>query len=379
MDPIYLDYNATTPIAPEVRAAMHPYLEQHFGNPSSGHVFGRAAQNGIVKARNQMALMLGARTDEIVFTSGGTEANNLAIVGAALARREHGRHLVTTAVEHPAVLEVVDFLKSLGWRVTIVAVDECGQVDPDAVDAAIEPDTVLVSVMHANNELGTILPVRAIADRARAKGVLVHCDAAQSVGKIRVRVADLGVDLLSIAGHKLYAPKGVGALYVKNGTPLTPVLRGAGQEAGRRPGTENTPYIVGLGEACRLVITELQELTPRYAQLRDRLEQALVAAFATEQVRVNGDLGARLPNTLNISFRGVEGDALLTAIPEIAASTGAACHADAVSISTVLRAIGLPLEWAKGTVRLTVGRGTTAEQIDQAAALIVAAVRERQR
>jgi len=379
LDGIYLDYNATTPIAPEVREAMQPYLENHFGNPSSTHSYGRAAQAGIAKARNQMALLLGASPEEIVFTSGGTEANNLAIRGAAVALRDKGRHLVTTTVEHPAVTQVMAHLESEGWDVSYVPVDERGQVDPEAVEAALRPDTVLVSVMHANNELGTIMPVADIAARAHAKGVLVHTDAAQSVGKIPARVWDLGVDLLSVAGHKFYAPKGVGALFVKRGTPLAPVLFGAAQEEGRRPGTENTPYLVGLGRAAELAIREQKKLAPQWAALRDRLQDELVSSLPADQVRVNGDLEHHLPNTLSISFRGIQGDALLNGLPEIAASTGAACHADAVSLSTVLEAIDLPLEFAKGTVRLSIGRYTTAEDVDRAAKLIVAKVKEMRR
>ena len=375
MDCIYLDYNATTPIAAEVREAMRPYLDTHFGNPSSGHAFGLPAKAGIDRARHQVATLLGARPDEIVFTSGGTEANNLAILGVARARIDRGRHLVTTAVEHPAVTEVMAFLASEGWEITVVPADAKGQVDADTVADAIRSDTVLVSVMHANNELGTVLPVRAIADAAHAKGALVHTDAAQSVGKIPVRAPDLDVDLLSVAGHKLYAPKGVGALYVRAGTPLAGVLFGAAQESGRRPGTENTPYIVALGAAATLAMRDLRELGPHLASLRNRLETALLEGLPVGRVRVNGDTRHRLPNTLNISFRDIEGDALLAAVPEIAASTGAACHAGAVSLSMVLRAIGLPLEWAKGTVRLTVGRGTTVDEIDRAAALLIAAAR----
>jgi len=375
MDCIYLDYNATTPIAPEVNEAMRPYLETHFGNPSSDHRYGQQAAAARQRARHQVATLLGAPADEILFTGGGTEANNLAIIGVARALRDKGRHLVTTAVEHPAVTEVMKHLEREGWFVTVVGVDEHGRVDPADVAAALRPDTVLVSVMHANNELGTILPLRQIAAAAHARGVLVHTDAAQSLGKIPVRVPDLDVDLLSIAGHKLYAPKGVGALYVRAGTPLQKILFGAAQEADRRPGTENIPYIVGLGEACRLAMRDLRRLAPRLTALRDRLRDKLLAALPPENVRVNGDPDACLPNTLNISFRGVQGDALLAAVPQIAASTGAACHAGAVSLSTVLQAIKLPPEFAQGTVRLSLGRGTTEAEVDRAAELLTAAVR----
>ena len=379
MKPIYLDYNATTPIAPEVLAAMEPALREHFGNPSSEHAYGIAARQLIEQARMQVAVIIGASPEEIVFTGGGTEANNHAIRGVALALRNKGRHLVTTAVEHPAVTEVMAVLAREGWQVTTVPVDGEGQVDPADVSAALRDDTVLVSAMHANNEVGTILPIAEIARICRERGVLMHTDAAQSLGKIPVRVRELGVDLLSIAGHKLYAPKGVGALYIRAGTPLHKLMFGAAHESDRRPGTENTPYLVGLGAACKLAMRELKKNMAHYREMRDRLETAIFSALPPDAVRRNGPAEQRLPNTLNVSFDNVEADSLLRAVPEIAASTGAACHAGAVSLSTVIQALQVPMHYAKGTVRLTVGRGTTAEQVDRAAELLVAQVRKMQR
>lgn len=377
MPPIYLDYNATTPIDPEVLSALDPVLREQWGNPSSDHVFGQTAKGIIERARAQVAALLGANPDEIVFTGSGTEANNHAIRGVALARRERGRHLVTTAIEHPAVSEVMRFLAREGWEVGTVPVDAYGRVDPDDVAAAMRDDTVLVSAMHANNEVGTILPIRQIADIAHARGALMHTDAAQSLGKIPVRVRELGVDLLSVAGHKIYAPKGVGALYVKTGTPLTNLVYGAGHESGRRPGTENTPYLVALGLAGKIALRDLAANTAHYAAMRDRLRDALLAQLPADVVRINNPPGEQcLPNTLSIGFADLEGDRLLRSLPEIAASTGAACHAGGVSLSPILQALGLPLRFAKGTLRLTTGRGTTVADVDRAASLVAAKVKE---
>jgi len=377
--PIYLDYNGTTPHHPEVIAAMRPFLEEEFGNPSSGHLYAVRPRQAVARARRQLADLLGCTPAEVVFTSGGTEANNWAILGSALGLAERGRHIVTSCVEHPAVLNVCRFLEERhGFAVTRVAVDGHGRVDPAAVAAALRPDTVLVSIMHANNEVGTIQPIAAIARLARERGVRVHTDAAQSVGKIPVLVEDLGVDLLSVAGHKLYAPKGVGALYVRRGTALGPLLHGAGQEGGLRAGTENVLEIVGLGQACEIARRDLAETGARLRVLRDRLEAALAAAVP--EMRVNGHPEKRLPNTLNVSFRGLAANRLLEAIGlEVAASAGAACHADRTEISHVLAAMGVPEAWAAGTLRLTVGRMTTAAEVDAAAAVIareVAALRD---
>jgi cysteine desulfurase len=370
--PIYLDYNATTPLDPAVIAAMRPYQEIHFGNPSSGHAYGRAAQAGVVAARAQVAALLGCNEDEVVFTGGGSEADNQALIGVALAHRQRGDHLVTTQIEHPAVLETCRYLeRRLGFHVTYLPVDALGQVAPAAVEAAITPRTLLVSVMHANNETGVLQPIAAIAAIARRRGVLVHTDAAQSVGKVPVDVAALGVDLLAVAGHKLYAPKGVGVLYVRRGTVLDPLIHGAGHEAGRRAGTENVAGIVGLGAACAVARERLPADLPRLTALRDRLEQALGSAGWVR----NGHATERLPNTLNTSLVGAEGEDVLGRAPTVAASTGSACHSGHTEPSAVLLAMGLARERALGAVRLSLGRWSTPADVDRAAAALVAAGR----
>jgi len=371
--PIYLDYNATTPIHPEVAAAMRPVLEDTFGNPSSGHAFGRAAAALVATARAQVAEALGCDADEIVFTGGGTESNNLAIVGIAEARREQGDHLVTSAVEHPAVDRVMTHLEGRGFRVTRVAVDGHGQVDPQDVAAALTPETTLVSIMHANNEVGTIMPIAEIAALCRDRGVAVHTDAAQSVGKIPTAVNDLGVDLLTVAGHKFYAPKGVGALYVRRGTTLAKVLHGADHERGLRPGTENVPGLVGLGRAAALAAQDLESHADHQRGLRDRLHQALVAGLPTDALRLNGHPTQRLPNTLSLGFGGLDAATLLKAMPQVAASAGAACHAGDDRSSTVLGAMGVDAAYAAGAVRFSTGRLTTDADVDRAATHIIAA------
>ena len=379
---IYLDYNATTPVAAEAREAMLPFLNEQYGNPSSAHRLGRAAHEAVEHARRQVAALVGAGPDEILFTSGGTESNNLALQGVAFARAlrtadedvQFGGHLVISVLEHPAVTAPAAFLARLGWQVTVVAADPRGLVDPSAVAAALRDDTQLVSVMHANNEIGSIQPVRAISDLCRPRGVLVHTDAAQSAGKIPVDVNELGVDLLSIAGHKLYAPKGVGALYVRRGTTLEPLLHGAGHESGRRAGTENVPYLVALGRAAELAAVGLPETSDRLAGLRDRLYDRLQTAVGAD-LSVNGAGAPRLPNTLSVNFPGVIGAELLARVPEVCASTGAACHAGQTHLSATLAAIGLDPRVARGTVRLSLGRSTTAAEIDRAAELLGAAWR----
>jgi cysteine desulfurase len=379
MPPIYLDYNATTPIDPAVRAAILPYLADQFGNPSSTHAYGMAAHDAVDRARLQVAELLHAKPDEIVFTGGGSEASNHAIKGVAVRRWQPGKtapHVVTTAVEHPATLKPCDFLARLGCDVTVLPVDRHGAVDPEAVRRAITPRTVLVTVMHANNEVGTLQPVREIAAIAREREVLVHTDAAQSVGKLPVDVGDLGVDLLSVAGHKLYAPKGVGGLYVRRGTTLDNLIHGAGHESGRRAGTENVPYIVGLGAACELVRTSLPAASEKLRTLRDRLWARLRAGLG-ERVTLNGHPTDRLPNTLNVNFAGRVGAELLAAVPDVAASTGSACHEGQVKLSPVLAAMGVPPEVGRGAVRLSVGRFTTAEEVDRAADLLIAATTGR--
>jgi cysteine desulfurase len=379
MDTIYLDYNATTPIAREVADAMEPYLYEHFGNPSSSHPYGLKARQSVETARTQVAALLGCRPAEVVFTSGGTESNNYAIKGVALAYRERGKHIITSAVEHPAVTEVCDWLEDQSFRITVLPVDEHGLVDPADLERDIRPDTVLVTVMHANNEVGTIQPIADLAEIAHRHGALVHTDAAQSAGKIPVNVDALGADLLSIAGHKLYAPKGVGALYVRNGVQLARLMHGAGQEGGCRPGTENVLEIVGLGQACEVALRDLEKNMAHFQGMRDRLYEGLLGILGETTVRLNGHPHKRLPNTLDLSFYGVQANVLLAEIGEdVAASAGAACHADSVDISGVLKAMQVPVEWAKGTIRLSVGRGTTAEDVDRAAGIVAEAVRRNQ-
>ena len=371
--PVYLDFNATTPVDPRVIEAMEPFFRSHFGNPSSTHVYGSITRTAVEKARGQVASLLSANTHEIIFTSGGTEANNMAIQGAAFALRNKGKHLITSAVEHPAVMEVCRYLKEFGFEITVIPVDGYGLVDPDDIRQAVRPDTILVSVMHANNEVGTIQPIGEIAKIAREKGIVFHCDAAQSLGKIPVNVQELGVDLLSVAGHKLYAPKGVGALYVREGTPLKKLLQGADHEQNRRPGTENVLQIVGLGAACELAGKQLRENAEIMKSSRDQLEELLRMAFP--DIRINGHPELRLPNTLNISFKNLEASTLLLAMDGVAASAGAACHAEDVTISPVLEAMGLPVEWAMGTIRFSTGKTTTSDEIVRASEEIIRQVR----
>jgi len=370
--PIYLDYNATTPIDPSVAQAMLPYIQRDFGNPSSAHAYGVAAKKGIERARAQVAEMLGCRVDEIVFTSGGTESNNMAIVGVAYASRHKGNHIITSEVEHPAVLEVCRFLETQGYLVTYLPVDEYGLVDVAQLEEAITPHTILVTIMHANNEVGTIEPIAAIAEVAHRHGVIVHSDCAQSVGKIPVRVDELGVDLISIAGHKLYAPKGVGALYIRTGVNLAKFMHGAGQELGRRPGTENVIEIVGLGEACALVRQNLPTYAAQMRTTRDHLEKELVKRIP--HARVNGHPEQRLPNTASISFPGMEAGTILAELTGVAASAGAACHSDSVEISHVLRAMGVPTDYAVGTIRFSTGRFTTLAEIERAVEQVASVV-----
>jgi selenium donor protein len=379
VNPIYLDYNATTPIARDVADAMAPYLYEHFGNPSSSHPYGTVTKRAIEAARGQVALMLGCHAAEVVFTSGGTESNNYAIRGAAFARRGEGNHVITSAVEHPAVLEVCRWLETQGFRLTILPVDGDGTVDPADLERALTTNTILVSVMHANNEVGTIQPIRDLSAIAHRAGAVVHCDAAQSVGKIAVNVDDLGVDLLSVAGHKVYAPKGVGALFIRGGTALAKLQFGADHEAQRRPGTENVLGIVGLGAACAIAARDLQRGAANLTQRRDRLHHALVDELGAELVRLNGHPTVRLPNTLSLSFKGVEANTLLAEISDqVAASAGAACHAGDVAVSSVLEAMHVPVEWAMGTVRFSVGRETTDADVDRAAVVVRDAVRRLQ-
>lgn len=371
MQQIYLDYNATTPIAGSVLEAMRPFLERYYGNPSSGHAIGRACAEAVQDARERIAELLGCFSDEVVFTSGGTESNNLAIVGSLLQLRK-SVHMILSAIEHPAVVAPAKWLEKFGVQLTVVGCDSWGMVDPDEVRRAMRPNTRLVSIMHANNEVGTIQPISEIAAVCQAQGALLHVDAAQAMGKIRVDVVELGADLLSIAGHKFYGPKGVGALYVREGVHLEPVIHGAGHERGLRPGTENVASIVGLGQAARLAAGHLSRDNDTMDRLRDRLHQQLLHD-GPEPLRLQGHPSERLPNTLNLAFDGVSAATLLQHTPEICASTGSACHTGQAGMSPTLRAMGVSADVAKSAVRLSLGWSTTEEQVDRAASLLLQA------
>jgi cysteine desulfurase len=367
---IYLDYNATTPVDPAVLDAMLPYFAENFGNASSIHSPGQRARGAVDGARASVAGLLGAKSSEIVFTSGGTESDNLALFGVVAASQDSRKHIITTAIEHHAVLNAAQALENLGAEVTYIPVGREGTVDPDDIRRALKPETVLISVMHANNELGTIQPIEEIGRIATTADVLFHCDAVQAAGKLPLDVNRLGVDLLSISAHKIYGPKGVGALYVRSGTPLEPQFYGGHHERDRRPGTENVPGIVGLGKAAELARKNLQTDCARITTLRNRLEDALLAACG--DARVNGNRAQRVSNTSNISFHAAGGEALVIALDlqGIACSTGAACSSGAVGPSHVLLAIGLSPDEARSSLRLSLGRTTTAEEIDQAIAAI---------
>jgi len=360
-DHIYLDFNASTPIAPEVAEAMQPFLTQHFGNPSSLHWAGTPAKEAVENARQQVADLLSCQPSEVVFTSGGSESNNHAIKGVFFALQEKGNHIVTTQIEHPAVLNPCRFLEKLGAEATYVGVDQYGRVDPDEIEKAITPKTILITVMHANNEVGTIQPIGEIARIAKKYGVLFHTDAAQSVGKITAKVDDLGVDMLSLAGHKVYAPKGVGALYIRKGTPIEPLIHGAGHESGRRAGTENVMLDVGLGQACELAKKYVHD--DGIFKLRERFWVLLQDAFSAG-VALNGHPIHRLPNTLNVSFVGKAGGAILSRLAGVAASTGSACHAGSVELSPVLKAMGVTDEVGMGAIRFSLGRTTTLQELE---------------
>lgn len=372
--PIYLDYNATTPHAPEVMEAMRPFIEEHFGNPSSSHWYGAEPKRAVAKARDQVSGLLQCSPEEIIFTSGGTESNNHAIKGIALALGQRGKHIIASAIEHPAVLEVCQFLKEFGFEITVLPVNNEGLLDAEDVDKAVRPETILITVMHANNEVGTLQPITEIGEIARKNNIILHTDAAQSVGKIPTHVDTLGVDLLSVAGHKLYAPKGIGALYVRNTINPVKFCHGAGQERGRRAGTENVMQIVGLGKACELATANMQKGMAQMRMLRDRLYDTLLRSSAA--IRLNGHREKTLPNTLSVSFKNLEADKILKELgDEVAVSAGAACHSGTVDISHVLTAMHVDEKWAKGTLRFSVGRMTTIEQVDKAAELVIAAVK----
>ncbi|MFH1079880.1 MAG: cysteine desulfurase NifS [Pseudomonadota bacterium] len=367
MEAIYLDHSATTPTDPEVLGAMMRYFANHFGNPSSIHRFGQDAKRAVDEARGQVAALIGADPVEIVFTGGGTEADNMALMGTAFAETSGRNHIITSAIEHHAVLNTCKYMETKGFDVTYLPVDEQGLVDPEDVRGALTEKTLLVTIMHANNEIGTIEPLPEIAFMARERGVIVHTDAVQSVGKVPVNVNDLGVDLLSLTGHKLYGPKGTGVLYIRRNTPIQPILFGGHQEDGRRTGTENVPGIVGLGKACEIAARNLPGQMDRMLGLRKRLEMQIKENIA--DVRINGHPFRSLPHILSVSFCSIAGDAVVRELDKqgIAASAGAACAAGTIRPSHVLDAMQIPKDFANGTVRLSLGKGNTEEQIDHAA------------
>ena len=357
---IYLDYNASTPIDRAVADAMKPFLEDQFGNPSSGHWAAALAKTAVETARAQVAALLGCQDDEVVFTSGGSEANNLVLKGVYFAHREKGNHIITTHIEHPSIVEPCRFLERLGRRITFLPVDGTGRIDPDDLLNAITPRTILISVMHANNEVGTIEPVEECARIAREHGVLFHTDAAQSIGKIPTDVNQLGIDLLSIAGHKVYGPKGIGALYIRRGLDIEQLVHGGGQERGRRAGTESALLATGLGKACELAC-DLGSMD-RVRALRDHFWQAMREQFG-DRVVLNGHPVHRLPNTLHVSFIGWSGSEILERLEGVAATTGSACHSGHIELSPVLKAMGSAPEIGMGAVRFSLGRWTTREEI----------------
>jgi len=369
MKPIYLDYNATTPLAPEVAEVMRPFLEEYFGNPSSAHWYGVQTKKAVENARKQVAELIHANPDEIIFTSGGSESNNFAIKGIAHAKNSVGNHIITSAVEHPAVVEVCEYLKTEGFEITYVPVDEYGMVNPNDVERAITSQTILISIMHANNEVGTIQPIREIAEIAHAHDIVMHTDAAQSTGKIPVLVDELNVDLLSIAGHKLYGPKGIGALYIRRGVKLEKIIHGADHEQNLRAGTENILCDVGLGKACEIADRDLQKNMAHMKEMRDLLYQKFDESRL--DFILNGHPEKRLPNTLSLSFRNIEANTVLSELSEVAASAGAACHSDQIDVSAVLEAMHVPIEYAMGTIRFSTGRFTTKDEIEKAADEII--------
>ena len=372
MKPVYLDYNATTPIDTEVADAMLPFLRDHYGNPSSLYAYGTSAREAVDRARTQVADLLHCSPREVIFTSGGTESNNFAIKGTAWANRDRGNHIITSRVEHPAVEECFRYLEQQGFEASYISVDDTGRIDVKELRNAIRPDTILISVMHANNEVGTIEPLEEIAAIARDRGITFHTDAAQSVGKIPTDVEQLGIDLLSVAGHKVYAPKGIGALYVREGRVLEKFMHGAGHEGNMRPGTENVLEIVGLGKACEIARRDLAQNMTHMRAMRDRLHEGLVEAG--HDMRLNGHPDERLPNTLSIGFKGMEALTLLSHMDGVFASTGSACHEGSPTVSGVLAALRVPFAYARGTLRLSTGRLTTKEEIDRVLAAIDTAI-----
>ncbi len=372
MKPIYLDYNATTPVDSEVAEAMKPFLSEIFGNPSSAHEYGLRAKAAVGQARMQVAGLIGCTSDEIVFTSGGSESNNFAIKGVAFANRLKGNHIITSSVEHPAVTEVCRYLAANGYSITYLPVDEYGSVNPKDVEGAITSKTILISIMHANNEVGTIQPVEEIGEIAHNHNLLFHTDAAQSVGKIAVDVNRMKVDLLSVAGHKLYAPKGIGALFIRKSVKLEKLIHGANHEMDQRAGTENILEISGLGKACEIAKRDLEKNRTHMLRMRDSLYQGLIASIP--DIRLNGHPEKRLPNTLSLGFRGLEANTLLSELTGIAASAGAACHSGGIKVSSVLSAMNTPEEYAMGTIRFSTGKYTTSQEINDAVKHIVSTI-----
>ena len=355
---------------------MRPYILERFGNPSSSHWYGTQSKNAVEKARNQVANLLSCNPDEVVFTGGGSESNNYAIKGVAFANQEKGKHLITSSIEHPAVIEVCKYLQQKDFQVTYLPVDQFGQVDPRSVEKVINSSTILISIMHANNEVGTIQPIAEIAEIARSHGIAFHTDAAQSVGKIPTTVDNLGVDLLTVAGHKLYGPKGIGALYIRRGIQLEKLIHGADHEQGRRAGTENVLEIVGLGKACEIAKRDLNKNMDHTQKMRDLLYQELKAEL--DELKLNGHPKNRLPNTLSVSFKNIEANKLLAKIDRVAVSAGAACHSDSVKVSSVLQAMQVDLEYAMGTIRFSTGKMTTVEEVKETAVIFVETARRLQ-
>ena len=375
MKRVYLDYNATTPVHPLAAKEMDKYIQTYFGNPSSSHWYGRKAYEGVERARKQVAKMLGCTPNEIVFTSGGTESNNYAIRGVAETYRRKGNHIITSIIEHPAVIKPCQYLEKQGFEVTYLPVDRHGMVNPDDVRKAIRPGkTILVTIMHANNETGTIQPIEEISHIAKRRNILFHTDAAQSIGKIPAKVNDLGVDFLSIAGHKLYAPKGVGVLYIRKGIQIQPFILGAGHENGRRAGTENVIEIAGFGKACEILNDNQISNSRKVKALRDKLYNGLIASGI--EVTLNGHPDKRLPNTLNVSFAGIESSKLIEKIPDIAVSAGSACHANSKVPSSVLTAMGLTNKEAFSAIRFSFGLFTTEKDIDHTLMMIRKALKK---
>jgi cysteine desulfurase len=362
---LYFDFNANTPLAPEVAAKITDLMSQGLGNPSSSYQAGVRAKTHLEKARVQVANLIHARPDEIIFTSGGTESNNTVLHGVSLALQDMGQHIITSSIEHPAILEPLHFLSDHGVLSTLIPVDQFGICEVDQLEAAVRDDTILMTVMHANNEVGSIQPIRQISEVAKRHQIRLHTDAAQSIGKVPVNVDELGVDYLTIAGHKLYAPEGIGALYVRDGAPYAPMMRGGGQECGRRAGTENVLLAAALGHACELVQNEMERKMAYIAELRDTLEDRLEHGLGARLV-INGHRKQRLPNTSHISILGADGRNILSRIPAICASTGSACHSGVVQMSPVLAAMGCSEEQGRGAIRLSLGRTTTREHVDEA-------------